>query len=203
MAIELSDLESLVANNTETTRSVISGIGWSSMQSLTNEALSEIDSGLRHELLVLAVEAKKICDDYYLWQKQKNATQREKDRVYLLLRWRFRDNSLTIDWNVQKFVKFANSPKPVIRSERIEPHNKFGYSVRQWSKLPAWVVPRVKSVEAELTLIRERTAMLADVRAALRLYKDAVTRTRNVKKKELDLPALPVPVITKRRENTP
>ena len=62
MAIELSDLESLVANNTETTRSVISGIGWSSMQSLTNEALSEIDSGLRHELLVLAVEAKKICD---------------------------------------------------------------------------------------------------------------------------------------------
>lgn len=200
MPILLNDLESLVATNNETTRSTIANIGWSSMQALSNEALIEIDRGLRHELLVLAVEAKKICDDFYLWLKQKNSLQREKDRCFLLLRWRLRDNSLTIDWNIQKIVKYPNSARPVIRSERIEPQNKFGYSVRQWGKFPAWVVPRVKSVEEELTRIRERAALLGDVRASLRLYKDSVVRSRNIKKKELDLPALPVPTITPRRD---
>ena len=198
MTIKVDQLIDLVTEKSPEIRQTISEISWMNFQQMTNANLKALDQSLRHELLVLTVEAQKICDDFYIWQKEMNATVREKDRTNLIARARLKDNSLTIEWIKQHTYVNKQTGKRFVNSKALTPPRKFKYSAVQWSKQPDWLKPRLASVENELSLIRERVDFLRAIRQAVRAYKDVVIRTRNTKQRELDLQALPIPLIRPR-----
>ena len=200
MKVTTEQLENLLCERSVQSRQVISDIGWTSFQHLSNENLATLDKALRNELLVLATEAQQICDDFFIWQKEMNRTCREKDRSKLIVRSRLRDNSLTIDWIVQNGYSDRKTGKSFCHSTRIVPANKYRLSSSQISKQPAWLKPRILSVDNDLSMIRERIESLGLIRQAVRNYKDIVVRTRNAKQKELAIEALPVPLISPRRD---
>lgn len=203
MFVQVDQLQTLVTEKSPASRQTISDISWTNFQMLTNENLSALDAILRNELLVLTTEAQKICDDFYIWQKEINSTLPEKDQTHLFARVLLRDNSLTIDWIYQRTYKDKVTKKRFTHSKRVVPAHKYRLSANQWKKQPKWLQERMSSVEKDLSLIRERIDYLAQIRQSVRNYKDVVVRTRNAKKKELDLEALPVPRITVKRQEKP
>lgn len=201
MFIQVDQLQSLVTEKSPASRQIISDITWTNFQMLTNDNLSALDGILRNELLVLTTEAQKICDDFYIWQKEINSTLPKEDQTHLFARVLLRDNSLTIDWIYQRTYKDKVTHKRFTHSKRIVPAHKYRLSANQWKKQPLWLQERMASVEKDLAFIRERIDFLGQIRQSVRNYKDVVIRTRNAKKKDLDLEALPVPLISAKRSN--
>ncbi len=129
-----------------------------------------IQRALHTELLVVTTHARKLADSFWAMN---HAMREENDpelQGYFGTRARLRDNTLSIDWYRNYFIrdKVTGKKRPI--SKHIAKGEGFRYSKRSFKGAKEWEQEVIEEVEDQYAMLRKRAHLLRTMRRALAEY---------------------------------
>ena len=131
-----------------------------------------IQRALHTELLVVTTHARKLADSFWAMN---HAMREENDpelQGYFGTRARLRDNTLSIDWYRNYFIrdKVTGKKRPI--SKHIAKGEGFRYSKRSFKGAKEWEQEVIEEVEDQYAMLRKRAHLLRTMRRAMSEYQE-------------------------------
>lgn len=145
----------------------------------SEENLAAIQSALHTELLVVTSHARKLADSFWAMN---HAMREENDpelQGYFGTRARLRDNTLSIDWYRNYFIrdKVTGKKRPI--SKHIAKGEGFRYSNRSFKGAKEWEQEVIAEVEDQYAVLRKRAHLLRTMRRAMSEYQALMKEESN------------------------
>jgi len=138
-----------------------------------------IQRALHTELLVVTTHARKLADSFWAMN---HAMREENDpelQGYFGTRARLRDNTLSIDWYRNYFIrdKVTGKKRPI--SKHIAKGEGFRYSNRSFKGAKEWEQEVIAEVEDQYAVLRKRAHLLRGMRRAMSEYQALMKEESN------------------------
>ncbi|TFI47031.1 hypothetical protein E4O93_14760 [Diaphorobacter sp. DS2] len=133
-------------------------------------ALQEIE----REVALLAAEAQQTSTDFWIAVREGRAELPKDQRTYIGTRVRLVNGSLSIEWYRNAVsINSTGGVKNVI-SRRIKKGTSYTYPKTAFEKEPQWVREVIDAAEKRYACIRERAAILTQIKRELRKYEKLI-----------------------------
>lgn len=128
---------------------------------------AEIDS----EVALLAAEAQETVNQFWeLIKDRRSSTENKDDKTFLGVRVRLVKGTLSIEWFRNVILFDANKKTKGVISNRLKKGLSSSYPKSSFASEPEWLRPVIASCEEKFTAIRERAAILTQMKRELRKY---------------------------------
>lgn len=152
------------------TREDREAVGFAEIESMSRGFIADSLRHLETELQALVLDAQKAADAF--WATVEEARQDGEKPGFLGTRVRLKNGTLEAVWYRNRFYSGPKEKGEKARffSDHIRKGSGPSYPKATFNKCPAWERQVCEMVEARYTNLRERAALLTNMRTSLRVY---------------------------------
>ncbi|CCD30186.1 conserved hypothetical protein [Candidatus Glomeribacter gigasporarum BEG34] len=161
------DWSTLTSTEASAARQQITG------QHLAKAARAFVDQLKRlaeEELQRLMVEAQKAADDFWAENRYQRTHGRPEEQGRFGTQIRLKHNSLQATWYRNHFIERKDGRKQPYSTHICKGIRTFHYPLRAFRRATDWEKVLIQTIEARYTLLRQRSAALTRLRAAIAQY---------------------------------